>query len=260
MRSGGVPERSNGAALKAVGRASVPWVRIPPPPLSAPMPPRDGAGKTKSRDEHVPLSVRIPYDEVVGERRERDEAAIGADPRDHAGRVRLLAVGRDAHARRRSGEKVVNKDVGYTVPVARHEVGRQGRERGIAAVRREEGTRHEEVPPRWSIELARVGLVAVGRDADPPRHTRPPIVHERVEGMVRVSWDEIAGPRAEADEPTVAADHATERRRARLVTGGRDVDPLRQTGAAIEDEHVRLSVPVAVDEVRGVGAKRDDEP
>src|SRR5207302_5556548 len=30
---GGVPERSNGAVLKTVGRASVPWVRIPPPPL-----------------------------------------------------------------------------------------------------------------------------------------------------------------------------------------------------------------------------------
>ena len=31
---GGVPERSNGAVLKTVGRASVPWVRIPAPPLS----------------------------------------------------------------------------------------------------------------------------------------------------------------------------------------------------------------------------------
>src|SRR5438093_5550394 len=39
MRCGGVPERSNGAALKAVGRASAPWVRIPPPPLR-----RDGGG------------------------------------------------------------------------------------------------------------------------------------------------------------------------------------------------------------------------
>ena len=33
-RFGGVPERSNGAVLKTVGRASVPWVRIPPPPLN----------------------------------------------------------------------------------------------------------------------------------------------------------------------------------------------------------------------------------
>src|SRR6187200_1178278 len=33
MRDGGVPERSNGAVLKTVGRASVPWVRIPAPPL-----------------------------------------------------------------------------------------------------------------------------------------------------------------------------------------------------------------------------------
>ena len=33
MSFGGVPERSNGAALKAVGRASASWVRIPPPPL-----------------------------------------------------------------------------------------------------------------------------------------------------------------------------------------------------------------------------------
>jgi len=31
-RSGGVPERSNGAVSKTVVRASVPWVRIPPPP------------------------------------------------------------------------------------------------------------------------------------------------------------------------------------------------------------------------------------
>ena len=35
MRSGGVPERSNGAVLKTVGRASASWVRIPPPPLDA---------------------------------------------------------------------------------------------------------------------------------------------------------------------------------------------------------------------------------
>ncbi len=35
---GGVPERSNGAVLKTVGRASVPWVQIPPPPLSPPRP------------------------------------------------------------------------------------------------------------------------------------------------------------------------------------------------------------------------------
>ncbi len=88
---------------------------------------------------------------------------------------------------------------------------------------------------------------------------RPPVVHEHVEGVVRVLRDEIGGPRAEADEPTVAADHATERRRARLVAGGGDVDPFRQTGAAIEDEHVRLSVPVAVDEVRGERAECDDE-
>ncbi len=33
IRRGGVPERSNGAVLKTVGRASVPWVQIPPPPL-----------------------------------------------------------------------------------------------------------------------------------------------------------------------------------------------------------------------------------
>ncbi len=32
MRVGGVPERSNGAVLKTVGRASASWVRIPPPP------------------------------------------------------------------------------------------------------------------------------------------------------------------------------------------------------------------------------------
>ena len=29
---GGVPERLIGAVLKTVERASVPWVRIPPPP------------------------------------------------------------------------------------------------------------------------------------------------------------------------------------------------------------------------------------
>ena len=33
MHVGGVPERSNGAVLKTVGRASASWVRIPPPPL-----------------------------------------------------------------------------------------------------------------------------------------------------------------------------------------------------------------------------------
>ncbi len=35
MPVGGVPERSNGAVLKTVGRASASWVRIPPPPLDA---------------------------------------------------------------------------------------------------------------------------------------------------------------------------------------------------------------------------------
>src|SRR5687768_1251114 len=117
MRSGGVPERSNGAVLKTVGRASASWVRIPPPPCSARMLWRSPAGKAKPHDEHVPPSVRVADDEVVGERCERDDAAIGADPRDHARRVRLLAVSRDAHARRRSGEKVVDEYVGYTVPV-----------------------------------------------------------------------------------------------------------------------------------------------
>ena len=110
-----------------------------------------------------------------------------------------------------------------------------------------------------SIEAARVGLFAVGRDADPRRHAGPTVVYERVEGMVRVLRDEIARPRAEADEPTVAADHSTERRRTRLVTGGGDVDPFRQTRAAVEDEHVGLPVPVPVDEVRGVRAECDDE-
>ncbi len=33
VRRGGVPERPNGAVLKTVGRESVPWVQIPPPPL-----------------------------------------------------------------------------------------------------------------------------------------------------------------------------------------------------------------------------------
>ena len=32
IRDGGVPERLIGAVLKTVVRASVPWVRIPPPP------------------------------------------------------------------------------------------------------------------------------------------------------------------------------------------------------------------------------------
>src|SRR5579859_4981035 len=32
MPPGGVPERSNGSVLKIDGRASAPWVRIPPPP------------------------------------------------------------------------------------------------------------------------------------------------------------------------------------------------------------------------------------
>ena len=36
LAAGGVPERPKGTVLKTVGRASVPWVRIPPPPLSGP--------------------------------------------------------------------------------------------------------------------------------------------------------------------------------------------------------------------------------
>jgi hypothetical protein len=37
-----VPERSNGAVLKTVARASGPWVRIPPPPLQ-----QDACGSTE---------------------------------------------------------------------------------------------------------------------------------------------------------------------------------------------------------------------
>ena len=62
MPTGGVPERSNGAALKAVGRASVPWVRIPPPPLLAWVRPRNVAGNAKPRAsaavETLTLAVR----------------------------------------------------------------------------------------------------------------------------------------------------------------------------------------------------------
>src|SRR5581483_12495425 len=49
-RRGGVPERSIGAALKAVGRASAPWVRIPPPPPAGAEPRPDRRTPSPTRD------------------------------------------------------------------------------------------------------------------------------------------------------------------------------------------------------------------
>ena len=52
---GGVRERSNRAVLKTAGRASVPWVQIPPPPLL------DGTLSASWHSRHegdVPLAVR----------------------------------------------------------------------------------------------------------------------------------------------------------------------------------------------------------
>src|SRR5512145_685039 len=127
MRSGGVPERSNGAALKAVGRASVPWVRIPPPPLPASQP----------DDEDVAMAVRVARDEVVGERGERDDAAVRADPGDEAVAVRLGPVRGQADTDRAARPEVVHEDVRAPVAVVGDEVGRTGGEGRIPAVRRE---------------------------------------------------------------------------------------------------------------------------
>ncbi len=49
MRTGGVPERSNGAVLKTVRRASASWVRIPPPPLISARNPCIGRGCARRR-------------------------------------------------------------------------------------------------------------------------------------------------------------------------------------------------------------------
>ena len=54
-KSGGVPERLIGAVLKTVERASVPWVRIPPPPnLKATL-----KGGFLVGFEHINISVNI---------------------------------------------------------------------------------------------------------------------------------------------------------------------------------------------------------
>ena len=49
--AGGVPERSNGAVLKTVGRASASWVRIPAPPPRHPRRERRLAGARRQRSD-----------------------------------------------------------------------------------------------------------------------------------------------------------------------------------------------------------------
>src|SRR4051795_6480493 len=61
---GGVPERSNGAVLKTVGRASVPWVQIPPPPLlkAAYANTRETTSRLLSEAREFPQRVLHPTD------------------------------------------------------------------------------------------------------------------------------------------------------------------------------------------------------
>ena len=74
------------------------------------------------RHEDVLTSVSVPRDEVVGERRERDDATVSADPGDEAVAVRFRAVSRDAHTSRPPGNEVMDEDVGHPVQVALDEV------------------------------------------------------------------------------------------------------------------------------------------
>ena len=61
---GGVPERSNGLVLKTSGRASAPWVRIPPPPSRC----RPGRGRRldKPRVMLIPTRRIASFDQWVG--------------------------------------------------------------------------------------------------------------------------------------------------------------------------------------------------
>ena len=65
---GGVPERSNGAVSKTVVRASVPWVRIPPPPPASPC-----SRSTIGRDSNFRHGSR-PLRAGVRTRRDRVES------------------------------------------------------------------------------------------------------------------------------------------------------------------------------------------
>jgi hypothetical protein len=57
-------------------------------------------------------SVSIAGNQVVGEGRERDEAAIGADRGIEAGEVALIAGGIDADPLGRPGPAIMNEDIG----------------------------------------------------------------------------------------------------------------------------------------------------
>lgn len=56
-------------------------------PLSARDRSRHVGGNAEPRDEHIPQPIHVAANEVAGERREGNVAAIGADPRDHARRL-----------------------------------------------------------------------------------------------------------------------------------------------------------------------------
>ncbi len=110
MSLGGVPERSNGAVLKTVGRASASWVRIPPPPLESSQSrfPSGIARCSTSPRASVIVRIRPPFSVLTGarmaherpRRRERSDDG-GSDPRHLAWEASQAVATRTTRRRRK---------------------------------------------------------------------------------------------------------------------------------------------------------------
>ncbi len=119
------------AAVVAHGRQRAVGVALRPERVDADQ--RSDAELTVAH-EHVALAVGVARNEVRGVRGERDVAAVVADGRQARPSRSLHATARDAHPFRRPGDPVAHEHIRAAVRVGDDEIGREGRERDVAAV------------------------------------------------------------------------------------------------------------------------------
>ena len=247
--------------------------------------------------EDVEPEVGVVADEIRRERRERDEAPVGADHRRLPVVVVLCAgvvdaldlaaaarpIEEDDRPRRDGRGAVVEDDepaVGADLSEitlleevrrawqradrlehAAVEVAQEdlhGRVR-VAAQVGGEGVEDDDVPVPVQIGRERpvVALRPVRSVADAHGCPRRAVVHEDVLREVGVGLDEVVGEGAEGDAVAVAADRRMRTVAVALRAVARDAVTLDRAGQAVVHENVDGAVRVALDEVRGLGVEGD---